>query len=241
MSIKYKKPMKSGSVTFFVVLCSILILCTFSGLSQEAMAPNFQAVDQNGKSISLSDFRGEVVLLHVTNIENPLCRECEHALNAQTSQLSLLAQDPSINIITLNVRKNPYSKDGPTLVKAWWNINVTWPWIEDFEPYLLTGKYIDYSTVDGGFANPTLILIDKEEKVAGLYQVYQLGKGEIDGIQSAENLSRDLSGLEQGEASSFASGFKGIASSQGVNYLSMFGLGIITSLSPCSWPCSPMS
>ena len=232
-SIKCKKSLISGSIKLFVVFCSILFLCSSSGLSLEAMAPNFQAVDQNGKDISLSDYRGEAVLVHITNIENPLCRECEHALNAQTSQLSLLAKkDPGIKIITLNVRKNPYSKDGPTLAKAWWNINVTWPWIEDFDPYPLTGKYIDYSTLEGGFANPTLILIDKAGKVAGLYHVYQLGKGEIDGIQSAENLSRDLSGLERGEAS--ASGFKGVASRQGVNYLGMFGLGIVTSLSPCS-------
>ena len=195
------------------------------------MAPDFQAVDLDGKNISLSDYRGEVVLLHITNIENPLCRECEHALNAQTSQLSLLAEkDPGIRIITLNVRKNPYSKDGRYWAKSWWNINVTWPWIEDYSPYPLTGKYIDYSTLEGGFANPTLILIDKEGKVGGLYHVYQLGKGEIDGIQSAENLSRDLSGIAQGEAS----GFKAIASQKGVNYLGMFVLGIVTSLSPCS-------
>jgi cytochrome c-type biogenesis protein len=232
-SIKCKKSLISGSIKLFIVFCSILFLCSSSGLSLEAMAPDFQAVDQNGENVSLSDYRGEAVLLHITNIENPLCRECEHALNAQTSQISLLAtKDPGIKIITLNVRKNPYSKDGPTLAKAWWNINVTWPWIEDFEPYPLTGKYIDYSTLEGGFANPTLILIDKEGKVAGLYHVYQLGKGEIDGIQSAENLSRDLSGLERGDAS--ASGFKGVASTRGVNYLGMFGLGIVTSLSPCS-------
>ncbi|MRR38822.1 cytochrome c biogenesis protein, partial [bacterium] len=86
------------------------------------------------------------------------------------------------------------------------------------------------STLEGGFANPTLIFIDKEGKVGGLYHVYQLGKGEIDGIQSAENLSRDLSGIAQGEAS----GFKAIASQKGVNYLGMFVLGIVTSLSPCS-------
>ena len=74
----------------------------------------FRQWTSNGKDVSLSDYRGEVVLLHITNIENPLCRECEHALNAQTSQLSLLAKkDPGIKIITLNVRKNPYSKDGP--------------------------------------------------------------------------------------------------------------------------------
>ena len=188
-------------------------------------------MDLDGKNISLGDYRGEVVLLHITNIENPLCRECENALNAQTRELSLLKQkDPGINIITLNVRKNPYSEDGRALAGSWWNINVTWPWIEDFEPYPLTGKYIDYSTLEGGFANPTLILIDKEGNVAGLYHVYQLGKGEIDGIQSADSLYSDLKSIEQGDAS----GFKGVTSSQGVNYLGMFFLGIVTSLSPCS-------
>ena len=230
MSIKCKKSLISGSFTLFLILSSIF-LCTSVALSQEAKAPDFQALDLDGKNISFSDYRGEVVLLHITNIENPLCRECENALNAQTRQLGLLKQkDPGINIITLNVRKNPYSKDGRILAGAWWNINVTWPWIEDYEPYPLTGKYIDYSTLEVGFANPTLILIDKEGKIAGLYHVYQLGKGEIDGIQSADSLYSDLKSVERGEAS----GFKGVTSSQSVNYLGMFFLGIVTSLSPCS-------
>jgi cytochrome c-type biogenesis protein len=230
MSIKCKKSLISGSFTLFLILSSIF-LCTSVALSQEAKAPDFQALDLDGKNISFSDYRGEVVLLHITNIENPLCRECENALNAQTRQLGLLKQkDPGINIITLNVRKNPYSKDGRTLAGDWWSINVTWPWIEDYEPYPLTGKYIDYSTLEGGFANPTLILIDKEGKIAGLYHVYQLGKGEIDGIQSADSLYSDLKSVERGEAS----GFKGVTSSQSVNYLGMFFLGIVTSLSPCS-------
>jgi cytochrome c-type biogenesis protein len=195
------------------------------------MAPDFQAVDIDGKKVSLSDYLGEPVLLHITNIENPLCRECEHALNAQTSQLSLLREKyPDIEIVTLNVRKNSYSKDGPTLAREWWDVNVTWPWIEDYSPYPLTGKYIDYSTLEGGFANPTLIWVDKEGKVAGLYHVYQLGKGEIDGIQSADSLYSDQKGIEEGGAL----GFQGIASQTNVNYLGMFALGIVTSLSPCS-------
>ena len=106
--------------------------------------------------------------------------------------------------------KIPTQRTGQALAGAWWNINVTWPWIEDYEPYPLTGKYIDYSTLEGGFANPTLILIDKEGKVAGLYHVYQLGKGEIDGIQSAESLYSDLKSIERGDSS----GFKGVTSSQ---------------------------
>ncbi len=231
MSSRSKRSLNLGPITLFFVLCSLCFLSLSTGLAKEAKAPDFQAVDLDGKNVSLSDYRGEVVLLHITNIENPLCRECENALNAQTRELSLLKQkDPGINIITLNVRKNPYSDDGRALAAFWWNINATWPWIEDFEPYPLTGKYIDYSTLEGGFANPTLILIDKEGNVTGLYHVFQLGKGEIDGIQSADSLYSDLKSMESDEAS----GFAGIASSQGVNYLGMFVLGIVTSLSPCS-------
>ncbi len=198
---------------------------------QESIAPDFQAVDLDCKDISLSDLRGDVVLLHITNIENPLCRECEKALEAQTRQLSLLVhKDPDTKIVTLNVRKNSFSASGPALAKEWWNINLNWPWIEDYEPYSLAGKYIDYTALEGGFANPTLILIDKDGKFAGLFHVYQLGKGEIDGIQSADALYSDLKRIERNEASKF----KEIVTSQGVNYLGMFFLGIVTSLSPCS-------
>jgi cytochrome c-type biogenesis protein len=231
MALRDKRSLISRSITLFIILSFLFSLNLSTGLSQEAKAPDFQAVDLDGKNIALGDFQGEAVLLHITNIENPLCRECENALNAQTRELSLLKQkDLGINIITLNVRKNSYSMDGRALAKDWWNINVTWPWIEDYEPYPLTGKYIDYSTLEGGFANSTLILIDKEGKVRGLYHVYQLGKGEIDGIQSADSLYNDLKNIERGEAS----GFKGIASTRSVNYLGMFALGIVTSLSPCS-------
>ena len=231
MSFKIKKSLITGPIALFIIFTSLFFLTLSTGISQEPRAPDFQAVDLDGKNISLGDYRGEAVLLHITNIENPLCRECENALNAQTRELSLLKKkDASTNIITLNVRKNPYSMDGRALAKEWWNINITWPWIEDFEPYPLTGKYIDYSTLEGEFANPTLILIDKEGNIAGLYHVYQLGKGEIDGIQSADSLYKDLKTVEQGNAS----GFKGVTSSQSINYLGMFFLGIVTSLSPCS-------
>jgi cytochrome c-type biogenesis protein len=231
MPKRCEKSLISRSFSLFLLASCLCILCLSIALSEGVSAPDFQAVGFDGKKVSLSDYRGQSVLLHITNIENPLCRECEHVLNAQTNQLSLLARKAQdINMITLNLRKNPYSKDGPTLAAEWWNINVTWPWIEDYEPYSLTGKYIDYSTFEGGFVNPTLILIDKEGNVAGLYHVYQLGKGEIDGVQSAEKLYNDLNVLDLAQAS----GFKGISSNQGANYLGMFALGIVTSLSPCS-------
>lgn len=232
MSLKACRYPITGSFYFFVILSSIIFCNSFPGLSQGATsAPDFHAVDVNGKSLYLSDYRGEVVLLHIASIENPLCRECEHALYTQTQELERLKQKGA-KIITLNVRKSPYSKDGKTLAESWWHINVTWPWIEDFEPYPLTGKYINYSTLEGGFANPTMLLIDKQGRIASVYHVYQLGKGEIDGIQSADALYNKIKTIERGEAS--GAGFKGSASRQSITYLGMFFLGVVTSLSPCS-------
>ena len=74
MSLKSKKSLISGPITLFVILTSLFFLNLSTGLAQEAKAPDFQAVDLDGKNISLSDYQGEVVLLHITNIEDPLCR-----------------------------------------------------------------------------------------------------------------------------------------------------------------------
>jgi cytochrome c-type biogenesis protein len=236
MSLKTDKSLITGSLSFFIIL-SVITFCSSSpGLSQDAIsAPDFHSTDVNGKPVSLSEYRGEVVLLHITNIENPLCRECEQALKSQTGELERLKQkDPGIEIVTLNVRKNPYSKDGKSLAESWWNINVSWPWVEDFEPYPLTRKYIDYSALEGGFANPTLILIDKEGQIASIYHVYQLGKGEIDGTQSADSLYSKIEDIRRGETAGAGFNSTGMAPSRSVTYLSMLFLGIITSLSPCS-------
>lgn len=222
-------------ISNFSALIFVFILCSSGCQSSDAKAPDFRALDLDGDHINLSDFLGEAVLLHITNIENPLCRECEHALQAQTRELSMLAENhPETRIITINLRKNPYSLNGPALAKSWWKINATWPWIEDFEPYLLTGRYMDYTTIDGGFSNPTLILIDENGMVAGLHHVYQLGRGEIDGIKSAETLYSELQGIRRSEAQASQAVASDSSSVGGMNYLGMFTLGIVTSLSPCS-------
>ncbi len=198
---------------------------------QTALAPDFQATDADGKSFSLSDFRGEPVILHITNIEVPLCRECEKSLRGQVEELARLkAENPGATIITLNLRKNPYSKDGRTLVESWWNVNVSWPWTEDIEPYTIGSKYIDYWTVRDGFSNPTILLIDKDGNVAGVYHVYRVGEGVIDGVQDAKTLLAKLESLNRSEWT----GLEGEVSRQNVSAVGMFFLGIVTSLAPCS-------
>ncbi|MDM7934261.1 MAG: cytochrome c biogenesis protein [Methanothrix sp.] len=213
-----------------LLILAVLLLAQPGALCQGEMAPDFSAIDLDGEEIELGSPAGEPVLLHITNIESPICRECENALSSQARELSLLHQrDPGGRIITLNIRKNPYSRDGRALAEEWWDVDVSWPWIEEYEPYQITGRYMDYTTLEGGFANPTLILIDGDRRIAGLYHVYMLGKGEVDGIQSADSLYSDLKDIKRGRFSG-----KAIGAGNSVTYLGMFFLGIVTSLSPCS-------
>ena len=140
--------------------------------SEGVKAPDFIATGSDGKNFSLSDFRGAPLVLHITNIEIPLCVECEKSLKGQVQELaSLKTMDPKVQIVTLNLRKNPYSMDGKSLAEKWWKVNITWPWTEDIEPYTIASKYLDYLNVRGGTSNPTIILIDKDGNVAAVYHV----------------------------------------------------------------------
>ncbi len=216
------------------ILLAAAFLCVLSGyaLADEAVvAPAFTATGADGENFSLSDFSGAPLILHITNIEIPLCVECEESLKGQVEELARLrAMHPEVQIATLNLRKNPYSRDGRSLAEKWWKVNVTWPWAEDIEPYAIGSKYLDYWNVDGGSSNPTLLLIDKSGSIAGVYHVYGVGKGEIDGVQSAETLFSKVKDLD----ASRWQGLEGEISRQDVSAFGMFLLGIVTSLAPCS-------
>jgi len=196
-----------------------------------AQAPDFSAVGVDGENFSLSDFRGAPLILHITNIEIPLCVECEKSLKGQVEELAKLkALDPEAQIITVNLRKNPYSQDGRSLAERWWKVNVTWPWAEEIEPYAIGSKYLDYWNVRGGSSNPTVILIDKEGRVAGVYHVYRVGEGELDGVQKAEDLHEKMKEV----SGSGWLGLEGEVFRADVSAFGMFMLGIFTSLAPCS-------
>jgi cytochrome c-type biogenesis protein len=226
-----KKQLQSASLLLLLAIAifssSVIPVCA-DGM---AKAPDFSAIGADGKSFSLADFRGAPVVLHITNIEVPLCRECEKSLKGQVQELARLkAISLSVQIVTLNLRKNPYSEDGRILANNWWKVNITWPWIEDIEPYSIGSKYLDYWNVRGGSSNPTILLIDRNGEIAGVYHVYRVGEGEIDGVQSAETLNKKLQDLN----SSQWKGLEGEVSRQDVSVLGMFFLGILTSLAPCS-------
>ena len=221
-----------GVILLLTIISSIILYVFISDrVSEFSAAPDLKGEDVDGVSFSLDDLKGEVMVLHITNIENPLCIECEKELRAQTEELVKLKEKRNDTvIITINMRKNPYSDDGRSLAEKWWDINITWHWIEDFEPYSMAGSYVDYWNIKGGTVNPTIVLIDKEMRIVGVYHIYQMGKGEIDGIQDADDLGKKIDKLDRGEWE----GFEGEVSKNSISFIGMFGLGIITSLSPCS-------
>ncbi len=240
----------------FLLFFSALCLFVNPVSSETIKAPDFSATSTDGMNFSLSDFRGAPLVLHITNIEIPLCVECEKSLKGQVQELArLVSMDPKVQIVTLNLRKNPYSQDGKSLAEKWWKVNITWPWTEDIEPYTIASKYLDYLNVRGGTSNPTIILIDKDGNVAAVYHVYKVGEGEIDGVQKAEALQdmlRNLngtqwSGWENGAiqtnqetdlaSSTIAFWWKWLedeVSRKDVTVVGMFILGILTSIAPCS-------
>ncbi|MHA1969069.1 MAG: redoxin domain-containing protein, partial [Candidatus Hodarchaeales archaeon] len=217
-------------IAFFI---SIVVYDMFLTPEKEIKkAPDFTTIDVDGNSFSLNDSEGKVTIIHFTEFESPICIECEKYMKEQLIELKKLFDKygQNVSIITINIRKSPRSDNGKELAENWYDIDVTWHWVEEFEPYSIANKYFDYWNFENAMANPTLILLDTDLNIVGVYHVYCLGKGEIDGIQDADSLSEDIKKIQSGEWKEF----KGEIYSQGITFGGMFILGIITALSPCS-------
>jgi len=227
--------MTSRSLSQFIITCTIILLplLALGAITANPVnpAPDFTGIDTEGNTVTLSDYRGEVVILHFTGLETPLCLECEQEMKDQLKELeSLESTANNISIITINIRKNAYSESGKDIAEDEYKIKISWPWLEDFSPYPIGTLYFDYWTVDGSFSNPTLVLIDHNQSIVGVYNVYCIGKGSIDGVQSAQSLADDAEKILSGEWN-----ITDVETSESsVGFLGMFALGIITVLSPCS-------
>ena len=164
----------------------------------------FSSTDERGVNFSLNDYKGDVILLHFTGLETPLCIECFDEMKGQIQELENLSQlKVNTTIITINIRKNPFSDSGMMMAESDFGVNVNWHWVEDYSPYPIAGLYQEYWTVDGAFSNPALLMINQNFSVVGVYHVYCLGKGPLDGIQTANSLSKDISDIQSGNWGGF--------------------------------------
>ena len=223
-----------------VVVCIVLIVAVVAvafgrpsteGVLEPRDAPLISAEDLDGEIFDLGEHAGNVTVLHFTAIEEPVCLECESQMRQQLEELRDLSSDlVNATIVTVNMRKNPRSEDGRSLARAWWELEANWTWIEDWPPYPVSGPYEDYWNYRGAVSNPSIVLIDGEMRVVAVFHVYQMGSGEVDGVQRSGKLCRDIEAIQAGEWE----GFEGEVTTSRVTIGTMFALGVITSLTPCS-------
>jgi cytochrome c-type biogenesis protein len=224
----------SISVAAVILLAGFLMYWTErSSRGVYEPADLFVSTDFTGTDFSLSENAGKVTIIHFTQLENPLCIECEEYMRSQIEELETLvaSDDAEIEVITVNIRKNAYSEDGWAMAEQWYGANITWHWVEEFEPYSISGNYIQFWQLDGAFSNPSIILIDQDLMVVGVYHVYCIGKGVIDGVQGAESLAQDAESILSG---AWVTDQDDGAAWGGATVGGMFLLGIVTSFSPCS-------
>jgi cytochrome c-type biogenesis protein len=192
---------------------------------------DFTAINEQGVNFSLSDYIGNVIVIHFTGLETPLCIECLEEMEEQIKELDeLYRSEANVTIITINLRKNQFSDSGFIMAERDFGVNINWNWVEDYNPYPIASLYQKYWTVDGAFSNPSIVLINQDFKIVGVYNVYCLGKGTLDGIQTYESLSNDVSDIISGNWD----GFKGGGYSETITFLGIFILGILTAATPCS-------
>jgi cytochrome c-type biogenesis protein len=194
-------------------------------------APPLQAKDIDGVPFDLTSLRGNVTVLHFTAIEEPVCLECERQMREQTEALeALLGRPEPPVVVTVNMRSSVRSPDGRSLAQSWWGVSVNWTWIEDLPPFPAAVAFRDYWTYRGGTSNPTVLLLDREMRVVAVRHVYQMGTGEVDGVQTADELAHDVALVRAGEWE----GGEGTVSVGETTVAGMFALGVLTSVTPCS-------
>lgn len=228
--------MKSKIILSLIVLISVILGTFFSSFAigednNTIPAVDFSAVDESGTVFNLSDYSGNVIIIHFTGLETPLCIECLEEMEAQILELEELNKfDKNTTIITINIRKNQYSDSGIIMAERDFGANVSWHWLEEYSPYPIASLYQEYWTIDGAFSNPTLVVINQDFNILGAYNVYSLGKGSIDGIQTYESLSADIANIRMG----IFEGFKEEEYGESITFIGIFILGILTAATPCS-------
>lgn len=237
--------MKYGIHSLFLITLIFIAITLLFPISQAEHteiipAPNFVAVDEKGQEFSLSDYKGNVIILHFTQVEEPVCIECLKEMKGQIVELEKLSNsNRNVTVITINIRKNPYSVTGKEMAERDFDVNVSWHWVEDYVPFPIANLYQKYWTVDGAFSNPCLVLIDMNQSIVGIYHVYQMGKGKIDDIQTAGSLQNDIQHIEKGiliEVEGYQNLQRLVEKDihQEITFISIFVLGILTAVTPCS-------
>ena len=100
------------AVVIGIIIILILVIAFFPSLSSDGQfevrqAYDFTAVDEDGIEFTLSNYSGNVIILHFQGLETPICIECEEEMIQQLEQIEILLElNNDVKIITINIRKN---------------------------------------------------------------------------------------------------------------------------------------
>lgn len=174
-----------------------------------ANAPDFSANDIDGNLIQMESCRGKVVVLHLAVIY------CGGVLTPagekQFSEMRAARELADGKAVFITVT----SENCPTtdLFAIRQQYNISWAIVNDWPDMNIYGPYAEYFSKHG---DPTLVIIDPNGRVT-----------KHTGSASAEDIDRAVDAARAGTAApSPVSGELGFAG--------MFGLGVLTSLAPCS-------
>ncbi len=110
----------------FAVLSAALLFCSWSLSASPAAAaavvgkpaPAFSAMDTSGKTVSLADFKGKIVVLEWTSSECPIVKKHYDSSNMQKLQKAAAAAGVVWLSVDSSGLKNPGYMDGPAAT-AW--------------------------------------------------------------------------------------------------------------------------
>jgi peroxiredoxin len=109
------------SFSYAALLFCSLALCAAPAWASATVgkpAPAFTATDDNGKTVSLSDFKGKIVVLEWTSSECPIVKKHYDSNNMQKLQKEATAAGVVWLSVDSSGLKNPGYMDGPA-AKAW--------------------------------------------------------------------------------------------------------------------------
>jgi len=200
-----------------LVIMILLLFCLLPGISKGEHAHDFTSKTIEGNDFTLSSLKGNITLLHFMHF----CECSKEANDAQLKELVKFSVKENVKERAIIITILYHTPGDPKPEEIVSKYNITWDVIDDTDTFKIFDLYKKYWTDSSGvgFYNPTILLLDKEHNIKGVYH----------SKLSASALEEKVVKLEKGEFD-----FEGRIVSEESMYIGMFILGIVTSLSPCS-------
>jgi protein SCO1/2 len=167
------------AIAFVIVLATIIysrrpplatVLNEYQGTALDGPAPDFHLIDQQGKRVALSDFRGRVVVL--TFMDSQCQESCPLTASQLRTVYQILGADAPITFIGINVNVQANRVADVMAISRTWRLNEIPAWHfltgskAELEPVWKAYHVAVYTPVGGGelVHTPGVYLIDPKRQ-----------------------------------------------------------------------------